>query len=88
MAIVGITLRHLEMPLVVPYRLSYRTFEAFEPFFVEVHDEAGREFARGLVNFSGEELGKLVGRPSSDIRAIFGGDRPDEVIHRDNMVLL
>lgn len=55
---------------------------------VEVHDEAGREFARGLVNFSGEELGKLVGRPSSDIRAIFGGDRPDEVIHRDNMVLL
>ncbi len=42
MAIVGITLRHLEMPLTVPYRLSYRTFEAFEPYFVEVHDDAGR----------------------------------------------
>lgn len=42
MAIRKITLRRLAMPLVTPYRLSYRTFEVFEPFFVEVEDSDGR----------------------------------------------
>jgi len=31
-----ITLRRLLVPLIRPYRLSYRTFESFEPFLVEV----------------------------------------------------
>ena len=30
------------MPLIRPYRLSYRTFEEFEPFMVEVEDTDGR----------------------------------------------
>lgn len=42
MAIVRIELRQLELPLVVPYRLSYRTFEAFEPYLVEIHTDDGR----------------------------------------------
>ena len=43
MAVVtGITLRHIKMPLIKPYRLSYRTFDVFEPYLVEVHDDAGR----------------------------------------------
>jgi len=42
LAIRKITLRRLSMPLVQPYRLSYRTFEVFEPFFVEVEDSDGR----------------------------------------------
>lgn len=37
-----ITLRRLDLPLVRPYRLSYRTFETFEPFMVEVEDDSGR----------------------------------------------
>jgi len=37
-----ITLRRLGLPLVTPYRLSYRTFESFEPFLVEVEDDSGR----------------------------------------------
>lgn len=37
-----VTLSRLKMPLVVPYRLSYRTFEEFEPFLVEVEDSDGR----------------------------------------------
>ncbi|MEN3145651.1 enolase C-terminal domain-like protein [Ochrobactrum sp. WV_118_8] len=36
-----ITLRRLMLPLIRPYRLSYRTFEAFEPFFVEIEDSDG-----------------------------------------------
>lgn len=42
MAIRKITLRRLSMPLITPYRLSYRTFEVFEPFLVEVEDSDGR----------------------------------------------
>ncbi len=29
------------MPLVRPYKLSYRTFDAFEPFFLELVDDSG-----------------------------------------------
>ena len=42
MTVTAVTLRHLRLPLVVPYRLSYRTFEEFEPYFVEVRDDRGR----------------------------------------------
>ena len=38
----SMTLRRLALPLVRPYRLSYRTFEVFEPFMVEVEDSDGR----------------------------------------------
>lgn len=41
MKITSINLRWLRLPLVVPYRLSYRTFEAFEPFYVEIRTEDG-----------------------------------------------
>lgn len=35
------TLRRLSLPLYTPYRLSYRTFTEFEPFFLELTDEHG-----------------------------------------------
>ena len=35
-------LRRLQLPLVKPYKLSYRTFEEFEPFVVELEGEDGR----------------------------------------------
>lgn len=37
-----ITVRWLNLPLIRPYRLSYRTFETFEPFMVEVAEDEGR----------------------------------------------
>lgn len=37
-----LSLRRLELPLHRPYRLSYRTFETFEPYLVEVEDADGR----------------------------------------------
>ncbi len=42
MKIREITLTVVEMPLVTPYRLSYRTYESFQPIIVEVRDEDGR----------------------------------------------
>ena len=47
----GVELRRLALPLVVPYRLSYRTFERFEPFLVRVVDARGRSgFGEGHVS--------------------------------------
>lgn len=42
MIISEIFLRRIDLPLVVPYRLSYRTFETFEPIVVEVVSDDGR----------------------------------------------
>lgn len=41
-AITRVILRKLALPLVRPYRLSYRTFTLFEPFMVEVQNEDGQ----------------------------------------------
>ncbi|MFQ6018081.1 MAG: mandelate racemase/muconate lactonizing enzyme family protein [Kiloniellaceae bacterium] len=42
MTLTRVTLYRLRLPLIAPYRLSYRTFEAFEPIVVEVSDDVGR----------------------------------------------
>jgi len=51
MTITAINLRWLRLPLEVPYRLSYRTFEEFEPFYVEVRTaDGGVGFGDGHVS--------------------------------------
>jgi len=41
-SIQSIELRHLNLPLIKPYALSYRTFESFEPYVVTVCTDDGR----------------------------------------------
>ena len=48
----------------------------------------GVEFARGLVNYSSQELEKIKGVHSSGIEVVLGFKVSDEVIHRDDLVLL
>lgn len=48
----------------------------------------GREFARGLVNYNSTETAQLAGKQTQDIDAILGYRDYDEIIHRDNLVLL
>jgi len=55
---------------------------------VRVVDESGAEFARGLVAFDADEVEKIAGRRSADLAAILGYATADEVIHRDDLVLL
>jgi glutamate 5-kinase len=55
---------------------------------VACRDGQGREVARGLVNYSAEEARRLQGQPSSAIEAILGYQGDQELIHRDNLVLL
>lgn len=45
------------------------------------------EIARGLVNFSSEELSRIAGVESARFEEILGRQAHEEVIHRDNMVL-
>lgn len=55
---------------------------------VRVLDAAGRELARGLVNYSADDLTKILGHHSTEIETILGYAYGDEVIHRNNLVLL
>ena len=54
---------------------------------VSVADEEGNIFAKGKVNFSSKELKRVVGKTTEEITRIFP-NRPAEVIHRDNLILL
>ena len=48
----------------------------------------GKEFARGLVNYSVSELEKIKGLRSHQIEMTLGYKYCDEVIHRDDLVVL
>jgi glutamate 5-kinase len=51
-------------------------------------DAEGREFARGLVNYSAEELARIKGLHTSKIEKVLGYKAYDEIIHRDDLVVL
>ncbi|MBI5286737.1 MAG: glutamate 5-kinase [Deltaproteobacteria bacterium] len=61
-------------------------FEAGEA--VRCADENGREFARGLVNYSASEIERIKGLKTKEIEGVLGYKYYDEVIHRDNLVVL
>ena len=75
------TLRRLRQPLIRPYRLSYRTFEEFEPYVLAIEDSDGRtgfsdghispgsssETREGGWRFLGECLKGSIGRELADI---------------------
>jgi len=48
----------------------------------------GKEFARGLVNYSATELEKIKGLKTEQIETALGYKYSDEIIHRDDLVLL
>lgn len=51
-------------------------------------DEQGREVARGLVNYDASEAALLVGQPSERIAEVLGYVSEEELVHRDNLVLV
>jgi glutamate 5-kinase len=55
---------------------------------VGIRDPDGREFARGIVNYDAREVGLLRGAQTRDIERLLGYRMLDEVIHRDNLVVL
>ena len=81
--ITALTLRRLCLPLIRPYRLSYRTFEEFEPYLIEVADDSGRTgFADGHISpgssaetreggwtFMREHIPQMLGRDARTAKA-------------------
>jgi glutamate 5-kinase len=55
---------------------------------VAVIDVNSNEIARGLTNYHSSELSKIAGRQSKDIESILGYYYGEEVIHRDQLVLI
>ncbi len=55
---------------------------------VSVIDNNGREVARGLVTYDKDEAEKIIGQRSEKIEKILGFAGRDEMIHRDDLVLM
>jgi glutamate 5-kinase len=55
---------------------------------ISVRDRTGREIARGLSAYSAEDALRIKGRKSAEIEAILGYRGRDELIHRDDLVLV
>lgn len=55
---------------------------------VSISTPDGPEFARGLTNYSADELKRIKGLRTSAIAKVLGSKPYDEVVHRDNMVVL
>lgn len=62
------------------------SFDAGE--VVHCVDSKGMEFARGVVNYSSVEIMRIKGLKTSELERVLGYKVYDEVIHRDNLVVL
>lgn len=55
---------------------------------VRILTKGGTEFAKGITNFSHSDLEKIKGKKSNEIRLILGEAVYQEVVQRDNMVIV
>ena len=55
---------------------------------VSCRNREGREVARGLVNYNAAETRRIMGLASGEIEGVLGYLRDEELIHRDNLVLV
>ena len=51
-------------------------------------DAAGNTIAKGLVNYSAEEIRKIMGLKTAKIEQVLGYKDYDEIIHRDNLAVM
>lgn len=100
MTIAEITLYRVDLPLTTPYRLSYRTFETFEPILVEVRDRDGRvgwgeahispgsssETREGGWAFARAQAERLVGRTTTDAKASLARDLADSKVAATGLI--
>ena len=55
---------------------------------VRVLDEKGTEIARGLINYNARDLEQIKGMKTAAVRNLFDQNFYEEVIHRDDLVVL
>lgn len=55
---------------------------------VEIRDARGAALGRGLANYSSADAARIAGRQTGEIASILGAKDYDEIIHRNNFVLI
>ena len=55
---------------------------------VLVRDPEGHEVARGLIAYSSDDAGRILGHKSREFEAVLGYRGREELIHRDDLVLI
>ena len=55
---------------------------------VRIAEKSFREFAMGITNYSSFELLKIKGLKTGEIKNVLGYKARDEVVHKDNLVIL
>ena len=55
---------------------------------VLIRDAQGKEVARGLTNYSSDELRQIMGKKSAQFGKLLEGASYDEAVHRDNLVVM
>jgi glutamate 5-kinase len=51
-------------------------------------DNCGSRIAKGIVNYSSQDIERIMGKRTSEIETILGYKYADEIIHRDDLVIL
>lgn len=54
---------------------------------VELETADGKVFGRGVVHYRSHDLSRIAGKRTSEIPSILGRKTPDEVIHRNDLVI-
>lgn len=55
---------------------------------VSIHNQNGKEIARGIVRYKSDDIGKIKGYHSDQIEKLLGYEYGTVVIHRDDLVIL
>src|SRR5277367_2809155 len=55
---------------------------------IGVLEASGTEVARGIAGYSDAETARIMGRQSAEIAGLLGFSGPEELIHRDDLVLM
>jgi glutamate 5-kinase len=55
---------------------------------ISIIDPHGKEIARGMSNYPAEAIRRIQGRKTKEIVEILGYKDYDEIVHRDNMIIL
>ena len=61
-------------------------FSAGDPVWVDAED--GTHLARGLAGYDSEEVPRMLGRNTGQLRRILGDEYSHPLVHRDNLVLV
>lgn len=56
--------------------------------YIKCLNSDGKKIAKGLTNYSSKDLEQIKGKKTSEIEKILGYKYSDEVIHRDNLVII